>query len=196
MVNKFKKAKFYFGVIGIILIIFGWFVDESEHFKFLNRLVCQNCVKALDALDYISLNSRFILLPKNEGFDVLVKSWPDLKDKKSVVVIARSVMYQSFNQNIKKAGNNFQLIAYNDNCALFSHSGDPIVLQTEPEPPGGCGAELRPRLEESEARKLFASVIKTRLFFLGSFVFFVGILIDFSLRVLEGRDIFSQKQKL
>ena len=189
-----KKWKFWFSFFALVFIVAGWFFDKSEYFNFLHKSVCPSCEKALRAIDYISLDSRRIITTLNPEFKSLINAWPDLGNKNAVVVIGRSVTSLGWGSNDKKSGAQFQLIAYNDNCALVWRNSDPTFSNEKRPCAYGCCAEIRPRWTASVAREFFESKLNFRLFLFGAMIFLVGIGIDAFLIFVEGRDIFYRKQ--
>ena len=140
-------------VLGLLIVVLGWFFDRAANFNFLLKKIAPDYVHGINALDILAENNKRALIPKHPGFIVLLSRWPDQPLTSSVAIISRSVAYTEFGPQVK---NDFQLILRD-------------AQQNE----------ISPRWSEANARGMLENELNRKLFITGTIIFFIGISVSF-----------------
>lgn len=146
-------------IVGIIFTITGWFFDRAKSFNFLLSWISPEYVFAQQALADLKKDQKIALTKNHEGFEVLLKKWPDLSEKESVVYIGRSVAYMSFGPEMSS---DIEIIAFDKDQN-----------------------EIKNRWAMSNANATFESIIDKKLFIIGTILFWFGIVISVVSHILS-----------
>jgi hypothetical protein len=97
-------------ILGIVITIVGWLIDNSHKFPFFNKIFHGNNQFCLDMLRKLTEDEKMCLTLNNDSRLLsILNHWPQL-DKSSIKITGRSItVINVFNMN----GKDFQLIAYN-----------------------------------------------------------------------------------
>ena len=164
-----KPLLFGLLVFGLLLTVVGWFFDRIDHFPWLAQIVSSENSAAISALDILSENNRRALTKRHPGFKILLESWPNFDEKDSVKFIGRSVPYMEFGSIVS---NDFELLAYN-----------------------GANENVGKPWSESKARRLFSLRFDRAKFWIGTVVFYFGVLISLIAAIIELRKDNCEGQK-
>ena len=147
-----KKMLNIIFIIGIIFTIIGWFFDKATSFDWLMIKIAPDYVFAQKALSDLKENPKIALTRQHKGFKILLDKWPNLEGKDSVEYIGRTVAFVSFGSQIK---NDIELVLYDKGQK-----------------------EIKKRWNISEAESVLEKMIETRLFKIGAFLFWGGIIVS------------------
>lgn len=154
-----KWILFILFIIGMILVILGWFFDRMSHFPGLMRRICPDYMNGITTLNTLARDNKVAITEKHPGFNVILKSWPGMTEKSRVRLIGRSAAYMGFGAQVTS---DIQLIAF-----------------------GEDHKEIGSRWKISSARSLLVVEKNKRVFWIGATVFWVGILISSVSGLLE-----------
>ncbi|MBI3914670.1 MAG: hypothetical protein HY327_10865 [Chloroflexi bacterium] len=152
-------APFGLLILGVALSIVGWLFDRLSKLNWLMRLVASEQANALQALELLAQNDKHLLLSGHPGFKVLVAHWPGMSNRNTITGIGRSVAFIEFGGQVK---NDFELIA---------HSGDE--------------QKIDPRWRFSQAQQAINAELDKKVFWGGTIVFSLGIVISLISGVIE-----------
>ena len=96
-------------IIGIIIMIIGWFFDRAKSFNWLMIRIAHSYVSAQKALEDLKGNPKVALTKHHEGFQILINKWPNLDDTNSAKYIGRTTAFLSFGAQVK---NDIELVLY------------------------------------------------------------------------------------
>ncbi|MBM4465165.1 MAG: hypothetical protein FJ014_06400 [Chloroflexi bacterium] len=154
-----KLITFGLLILGVALSILGWLFDRLSKLNWLLKLVASEQASALQALELLAQNARYLLLSKHPGFGVLISRWPGLSKRNSITGIGRSVAFIEFGQQVQ---NDFELIAYS-----------------------AGKQEIDPRWRYSQAQQVMNAELDKQVFWGGTIVFYLGIVITLISGVVE-----------
>jgi hypothetical protein len=139
----------YLFIVGIIVTIIGWFLENIKRFKWFMLRIAPEYIFGRNALGDLEKNQKIALTKNHEGFSVLLRNWPNLQEKNKVEYIGRSVAFISLGSQVK---NDIQLIPYDSKQKEIPNRWSFL--------------EACEKIEEISNRKLFR---------IGAFLFWCGI---------------------
>ena len=155
-----RKLRFYLLLAGAIFTLTGWFFEKATpNFRLLQRRIYPEYILSVKVLHKLKENEKSAADIKHPGCQVLLKPWPELKEKDLVARIARSAECMEFGSVVEP---DFQLIARGKN-----------------------GEETNPRWTDSSARALLQRRFKWKQFWMETFTFHIGFFVVFVFGLLE-----------
>jgi len=139
-------------ILGLLLAVSGWLFDRALEVQWLGRLLAPDYVEGTELLDHLEANDKLAVLSHHPGFWAVLQRWPGLQNKQGVHFISRSVAFMQFGASVTS---DIELIARD-----------------------GEQREIPARWRVAGARKQLLAEAKARVFWLGTVVFVLGIVVS------------------
>jgi len=143
---------------GVALSVIGWLFDRITNLPLLLKMISPDYLYGTEALRLLAANDRRHLLSTHRGFQVLLNRWPHSYSDQAAS-IGRSVAFTEFGAQIT---NDFELR---------------LCDATQ--------ADIAQRWSLTLAQKQLDAELEKRTFWLGTVVFFVGIVITLASGLID-----------
>ncbi len=145
---------------GAFLSIAGWFIDRAFTLEWLRRRLCPKADAALRTLESLRVDPKLGIERNDPAFPVLSAAWPRFPGTPPIRAIGRTVAYVEFGTEVK---NQIGLTLFDEKLARVEGHDWTI----------------------SEATDALVTPIQKRFGYVGTTIFFVGIVITVAAAIIQ-----------